>query len=220
MLPILYSFRRCPYAIRARMALHYAGLAYELREVLLSNKPAAMLEASGKGTVPVLCLPDGQVIDESVDVMLWALALNDPDGWLPAEQKGEVSQLIRENDFGFKIHLDHYKYWDRHPQHPQSHYREQAGTFLHRLELRLSANSFLMGDKPGMADFAIFPFVRQFAFVDKAWFDQSPYSRLQLWLQYFLESSLFRVVMRKSPPWQAGDAPLVVAPAQMSLSLA
>lgn len=193
------------------MALHYADVAYELREVLLSKKPEAMLEASAKGTVPVLCLPDGQVLDESVDVMFWALEQSDPDGWLPAEQKAEIADLIRENDFEFKIHLDHYKYWDRYPQHPQSHYREQAENFLHKLEQRLSANRFLLADKQGMADIAIFPFIRQFAFVDKAWFDQSSYSRLKSWLKGFLESSLFKEVMQKSPPWQEGDVPKRVA---------
>jgi len=202
------------------MALHYAGIAYEMREVLLGNKPAAMLHASAKGTVPVLCLPDGQVLDESVDVMFWALGQSDPDGWLPVEQKSEITDLIRENDFEFKTHLDHYKYWERYPPHPQSHYRDQAEKFLHKLEQKLSANNFLLGENPGMADIAIFPFIRQFAFVDKAWFDQLPYSRLQSWLQGFLESSLFNEVMQKFPPWQLGDTPEVVAAPDMRLSLA
>ena len=122
MLPVLYSFRRCPYAIRARMAICYAGVPVELREILLKNKPPGMLAASPKGTVPVLVLPDGRVLDESCDVMRWALAIHDPDNWMDPALSREASRLIAENDGSFKTHLDHYKYADRYPEQTPVHY--------------------------------------------------------------------------------------------------
>ena len=134
MLPILYSFRRCPYAIRARMALHYAGVQVELREILLRDKPASMLAASTKGTVPVLILPEGTVLDESYDVMRWALEQYDPDGWWSDSLGTKISELIQGNDGKFKIHLDHYKYFDRYPEQSMEYYRSQAETFLAILE--------------------------------------------------------------------------------------
>lgn len=199
MLPILYSFRRCPYAIRARMALHYAGLQVELREVLLRDKPVSMLKASTKGTVPVLILPDGQVLDESYEVMRWALAQHDPDHWWMDEREEAIEQLVRFNDGEFKVHLDHYKYFDRFPEHPMAHYRSQAEQFLGVLEQKLTANHFLLGECICLADVAVFPFIRQFAFVDKGWFDQAPYPNLQRWLAFFLTSDNFLAVMEKRP---------------------
>lgn len=201
-LPILYSFRRCPFAIRARMALHYAGVTLELREVLLRNKPPAMLLASAKATVPVLVLPDGRVIDESVDIMRWALESNDPDDWWRNELTKASLALIHQCDFEFKTHLDHYKYADRHPEKPAMFYREQAEGFLAGLEQKLTQNRFLLDDHLTFTDVAIFPFIRQFAMVDKTWFDQAPYPGLQFWLQSLLDSVLFTNVMTKYPPWQ------------------
>lgn len=201
-LPILYSFRRCPFAIRARMALSYAGIQVELREVQLRNKPDAMLTASSKGTVPVLVTPNASVIDESVDIMRWALAQNDPESWLDGDNAQATQDLVMQCDLNFKTHLDHYKYADRHPQHSKDFYRQQAAVFLSKLEQRLSQAPYLMGQHIGFADVAIFPFIRQFAFVDKSWFDQAPYPHLQTWLESFLGSVLFLDVMTKYAPWQ------------------
>ena len=184
------------------MALQYASVDLELREVLLRDKPVAMLEASAKGTVPVLVLPDGRVIDESYDVMRWALAKSDPDGWWQEDLESEANDLVQQNDFVFKEFLDRYKYADRYPEHQQSYYRKKAESFLQLLEQKLTVGSYLLTGKPTFSDVAIFPFVRQFAFVDKAWFDQAPYPKLQVWLQAFLDSELFLSVMTKFPKWE------------------
>ena len=191
------------------MALRYAGISHELREVLLGDKPAEMIQASAKGTVPVLCLPDGTVIDESRDVMVWAVSQHDPENWLPVELLKAAQQLIDSNDDEFKKHLDQYKYWDRYPQQPQEYYRTQAEVFLQLLEGELSRQTFLLGRTVSLADVAIFPFIRQFAFVDKPWFDQAPYPNLQAWLSSWLQSSIFLSVMQKQDPWQSGDCPLL-----------
>lgn len=204
MLPILYSFRRCPYAIRARMAIAYASITLELREVALANKPAAMLAISPKGTVPVLQLSD-RVIDESVEVMRWALSQSDPENWLALDSQQEQSTLIDENDNEFKQWLDKYKYWDRYPEQSQQDYRKKAEKFLSNLELRLQHNSHLLGDNICMADIAIFPFIRQFAFVDKPWFDDADYPSVQRWLNQFLQSKLFEQVMVKQALWQQSN---------------
>lgn len=204
MLPILYSFRRCPYAIRARMAIAYASITLEMREVALANKPAAMLAISPKGTVPVLQLSD-RVIDESIEVMRWALSQSDPENWLAVDSQQEQSTLIEENDNEFKGWLDKYKYWDRYPEQSQQDYRIKAENFLSTLELRLQQNSYLLGDNICMADIAIFPFIRQFAFVDKPWFDDADYPLVQRWLNQFLQSKLFEQVMEKHALWQQPD---------------
>ena len=206
-LPILYSFRRCPYAIRARLAIRASGQQIALREVKLAAKPQALLACSAKATVPVLVLPDGTVIDESRDIMNWALGQHDPENWLPSDQTllKQINALIDMNDGEFKHHLDHYKYADRFPEHPMTFYRQQAESFIAELEARLKMTLFLCGDECSLADMAIFPFIRQFAHVDKAWFDQTDYSQLQAWLDSFLKSSLFLGVMDKYQPWQPGD---------------
>ena len=204
MLPILYSFRRCPYAITARMAIAYASITLEMREVALANKPAAMLAISPKGTVPVLQLSD-RVIDESVEVMRWALSQSDPENWLALDSQQEQSTLIEENDNEFKGWLDKYKYWDRYPEQSQQDYRMKAENFLSTLELRLQQNSYLLGDNMCMADIAIFPFIRQFAFVDKPWFDDADYPSVQRWLNQFLQSKLFEQVMVKQALWQQSN---------------
>lgn len=204
MLPILYSFRRCPYAIRARMAIKYSGVVVELREVILAEKPDDMLVISPKGTVPVLQLPDGRVLDESYDIMHWALVNNDPENWLPEDDNTlqRTKNLIDTNDHSFKKHLDHYKYASRFPEHSTDYYREQSQEFLQQLDNLLVQSSYLAGGRITMADIAIFPFIRQFAFVDKAWFDQSQYKKLQAWLHKILEMELFVGVMKKYPQWQ------------------
>jgi glutathione S-transferase len=208
--PILYSFRRCPYAIRARMALAYSGIAVELREVHLKHKPAAMLEASAKGTVPVLQLPGGRVLDESLAVMRWSLDHADPDHWLLPSQVSEDEELIRHNDGPFKASLDLYKYADRHPEQSQASYREQAMPFLHQLNGALERNRWLLGPQMRLADVALFPFIRQFAMVDRPWFDAAPLDALGAWLDRLLEMELFKSIMLKTEPWVKGQAPVIL----------
>lgn len=213
MLPVLYSFRRCPYAMRARLALHSSGIAVELREVSLRDKPASMLEASPKGSVPVLVLPDGQVIDESWDIMQWALRQHDPEGWLGRNDRyvDAAIPLVRENDTTFKHRLDCYKYPDRYPEYPQIHYRCKAEEFLIQLESRLGGSHGLLDDALSIADVAVFPFVRQFAKVDQAWFTQAPYPKLRHWLKNFIESESFVSVMLKCALWHPGDPPVIMS---------
>ena len=206
--PILYSFRRCPYAIRARLAVAYAGVEVELREVVLKNKPEEMLEASAKGTVPVLVLPDGKVIDESMDVMHWALDHADREHWSSPTATETVEHWIEENDGPFKHWLDRYKYADRHPEHPQEWYREQASAHLSALETALADHPWLHGDQRGFADAALFPFIRQFAFVDMDWFATSPYPNLRAWLNRWLEDPLFLIIMDKYPRWEPDQEPV------------
>ncbi|MFV1993694.1 MAG: glutathione S-transferase [Acidiferrobacterales bacterium] len=203
-LPILYSFRRCPYAIRARMAIVASNVRVEIREVLLAKKPSAMLACSIKGTVPVLILPDGSVIDESMDIMLWALNQHDPHHWLSndAVKRAEINGLIEFNDTDFKIKLDHYKYADRFPAQSMETHRQQVESFLQVLNERLENNRYLTGDDITLADIALFPFIRQCAHVDKTWFYQTHYTNLQAWLDMFLENKLFSDVMTKLPAWQ------------------
>ena len=203
-LPILYSFRRCPYAMRARLAVRIAGLACELREVKLAAKPAAMLDASPKGTVPVLVLGDGTVIAESLDVMRHALAQHDPEGWLEHSD----ADLIARNDGAFKHHLDRYKYPDRHASDPIEH-RSAALAILIDLDTRIAANGQLCGPTRSLADMAILPFVRQFAATDRSWFDAQPLPALRRWLDTHLASDLFTSVMDKHAPWQPGDVVVV-----------
>ncbi len=214
MLPVLYSFRRCPYAMRARLALHSSGTAVELREVSLRDKPESMLAASPKGSVPVLLVPQGQVIDESWDIMRWALQRNDPECWLGQGHRhvDAAEPLVSENDTAFKYWLDRYKYPDRYPEHPQTHYRVMAGQFLLKLESRLSTSRFLLGDERSVADVALFPFIRQFAEVDKDWFAQFPCPNLQRWLNDFLGSARFAAVMTKYAIWHPGDPPVIMSP--------
>ena len=208
--PVLYSFRRCPFAIRARMALYYAGITVEIREVVLKDKPQQMLAASPKGTVPVMVLPEGTVLEESLDIMLWALQQNDPDNWLPVPLEEEVRKLIDCNDFEFKANLDKYKYADRHPEHPPEEYRQRCEKFLLELEQRLTRNKYLLRESISLVDVAIFPFIRQFAMVDWNWFQVSPYLRTLDWLEVFLENVLFKSVMQKIQQWQQGDNPTLL----------
>ena len=205
--PILYSFRRCPYAIRARLALRVSGIQVELREVVLSDKPAAFLAYSEKATVPVLVVDEQLIIDESLDIMYWALEKNDPEDWLVQESSLQqaTEHLLDFNDNEFKSHLDHYKYSDRFPENSMEYYREQGEIFLADLEVRLNKTNYLLGPRPTLVDMAIFPFIRQFAYVDKNWFDQSQYTRLQAWLTQLLEGSLFSSVMAKYEQWQPGN---------------
>lgn len=195
----LYSFRRCPYAMRARMALRYSGVEVQIVEVSLKAKPAEMLALSSKGTVPVLEVT-GQVIDESLAIMRWALAQKDPQDWLLKDDPAGrllMAELIEENDQVFKVHLNRYKYAERYPEQPMEHYRAEGEVFLRRLDERLEGRDYLLAGHPSLADVALMPFVRQFAHVDREWFGQAPYPRLQVWLQRFLESELFTAIMKK-----------------------
>jgi glutathione S-transferase len=205
---IFYSFRRCPYAMRARLAVCYSQVEVELREVVLKDKPMSLLAYSPKGTVPVLITHDKKVIDESRDIMQWALAQNDSKDWLRQNQPNlqtQISSLIDENDNEFKAILDKYKYADRHPEFTETQYREQGSHFLTQLELLLRLHNNLVSDDVSLADIAIFPFIRQFASVDKVWFEQSPYPKLRAWLNQHTSSRLFTDIMYKYPQWSAGD---------------
>ena len=194
-LPVLYSFRRCPYAIRARMAIIYAGIPVEIREVELKNKPQQFLDISPKGTVPVLELANGVVIEESLDIMRWALAQQDTEHWLRVSV--EADRLIQWNDGDFKQYLDRYKYADRYPDFSQAYYRQQAEVFLTELETQLTGSRYLCGNEFSLADVAIFPFIRQFAGVDSDWFRDSAYPALNRWLEAIVATDLFGRVMVK-----------------------
>ena len=202
-LPILYTYRRCPYAMRARMALRYSGIAVEMREITFKDKPRHMLQASPKGTVPVLILEDGQVLEESMDIMHWALAQHDPDDWLikdNAQIAQEAAELIAANDGDFKQELDRYKYAVRFPEQPSQVYRQQGEVFLQQLEVRLTEHACLCRGSVCIADIAIFPFIRQFAAVDAAWFSAAPYPALRQWLEQRTALPLFTAIMEKITP--------------------
>jgi glutathione S-transferase len=209
-LPILYSFRRCPYAMRARLSIRYSGIAVELREIVLRDKPVSMLDYSPKGEVPVLVLADGTVLEESLDIIHWALLKNDPEHWLPADTDllRQAMLLIEENVGRFKHNLDRYKYPERYPDEQGPDYRAGGEVFLQKLEQRLNQYHYLLGKHISIADIAIMPFIRQFAHTDKAWFDQAPYPQLQKWLAGILESELFLSVMDKYPVWKQNDVPI------------
>ena len=200
-LPIIYSFRRCPFAMRARMAVAVSGVQVELREVVLRDKPLKMLEASPKGTVPVLLLPGGGVIDESLDIMRWALAQNDPECWLGSEDQ----ELILATDGPFKQALDRYKYPHRYGISDGTQHRDAAMTHLAQLNDLLTTAPFLGGTKPAFTDNALFPFVRQFAATDADWFSTQPLPALQSWLNGLVHSALFNQIMTRYPQWKAGD---------------
>lgn len=215
-LPVLYSFRRCPYAMRARLAIVAAGLNVEIRELVLRAKPAHMLEISPKGTVPVLWLQDGTVIDESLDVMNWAAGKGFPADWLVlnAEQQQQCDEWIALLDGEFKRNLDRYKY--PHRYHTNDHtcdpieHRAVCEKILAQWNSVLEQQGpFLFGSQPSFADYAILPFIRQFRIADEAWFDTVPgYDALKRWLSAFLESNVLERAMAKYSPWQPGDTPL------------
>lgn len=207
MRPILYSFRRCPYAMRARLALVSAGIETELREIVLRDKAPEFLESSPKGTVPVVVAGD-TIIEESLDIMHWALNRVDPEGWLDFPDDGNA--LIEECDGPFKTALDRYKYQNRHDSDPELE-RENGAVFLRKLDAMLSAVPYLYGDTPRLPDMAIVTFVRQFANTDRIWFDAQDWPHLRDWLDRFTESERFARIMQKYPKWQAGD-PVTVFP--------
>jgi glutathione S-transferase len=198
---VLYSYRRCPYAMRARMALAYSGIAVEIREISLREKPASMLAISPKGTVPVL-QSDGLVIEQSYDIMKWALRQSDPDQWLSKDTESLIDEWVAKNDGPFKKLLDQYKYPDRYPDVQLEETLSQAAAlFLGPINEQLKTNRYLLGPKISLADVALFPFVRQFAMVDPDWIDQSGLNFLKQWLNEHIESPLFLSVMQKYPTW-------------------
>ena len=209
MTAILYSFRRCPYAMRGRMALAISGLDYEHREIILRDKPASMLAYSPKGTVPVFITADGTVIDESIDVVHYALGQNDPEGWLTG-QDAASAQFMADNDGPFKHHLDRYKYASRYSDDAKrgdvdlSH-RADAETYIQKLEERLTTSPYLAGDTRSLADMTIFPFIRQFANTDINWWNgtegEPPYPAVHKWLMGLMGSDLFKQIMTKHPLW-------------------
>ena len=196
---VLYSFRRCPYAMRARMALHYSGVPLSIVEVSLKAKPAQMLAASPKGTVPVLDT-GAEVLEESLDIMRWALTQHDPQDWRlqanpAAAQQAET--LIARNDTTFKAHVNLYKYAERYPEHSREHYRQQAEAWLAELEGLLVGRAYLLADHPSLADAALLPLMRQFAGVEPQWFAEAAYPRVRSWLEGWLASELFKAVMAR-----------------------
>ena len=213
-LPVLYSFRRCPYAMRARLALAVSGQTCELREVVLRHKPQGLLLASPKGTVPVLVLPGGEVLEQSLDIMLWALSQHDPGGWL-APSHGtlvDMLELIAECDGPFKQALDRCKYPSRYPDADIDAERAKAMAWLGALDARLFTQPHLFGSRAALADMAIAPFVRQFAGIDADWWAAQPWPRLQDWLTQWQASDLWASVMHKLPAWVDGTPGVVVAP--------
>ena len=208
-LPILYSFRRCPYAMRARMAIHISGQRCELREVLLRDKPPSMLEYSAKGTVPVLILQDGKVIDESLDVIDWALNLNDPDDWQRSKDKEKTKELIKINDGEFKYHLDRYKYSKRYENEDPEFHRKKCLKFIESINNELNNSEYIFDDNISYADIVLLPFIRQFRIADIEWFDSLPYDNLKKWLSSFLDSSLLNSIMKKYDLWKEGDKSIV-----------
>jgi glutathione S-transferase len=197
--------------MRARLAIAYSGISVELREVVLKDKPASLLAASPKGTVPVLIDEQQTIIDESIDIMQWAIQQNDPDNWfqhLSPEQLELGNELISYNDGEFKYYLDRYKYADRYPEQTEQFYRQQGELFLQKLEQQLANQAYLLAPHITWADIAILPFIRQFASVDKTWFEQANYLKVRNWLNTFIESDRFKQIMPKFKQWHERDTPI------------
>ena len=204
-LPILYSFRRCPYAMRARMAIHISSQKCEIREVLLRDKPPSMLEYSSKGTVPVLVLQSGEVIDESLDVIDWALNLNDPDNWQRSKNNEKTKELIKINDGEFKYHLDRYKYSKRYDNEDPEFHRKKCLSFIEKVNSELQNSKYIFDDAISYIDISLLPFIRQFRIADNEWFDELPYENVKSWLSNFLNSELLKSIMSKHDIWKEGD---------------
>ena len=205
--PVLYTFRRCPYAIRARMALSYSKIKVELKEILLNNRPSELYAVSPKGTVPVLCINNITVIDESLDIMKWALKQNDPNLWISYNKRMQFD-IIEENDNEFKYWLDRYKYFERVPENNRDYYRAKCSEYLTKLNKLLEYNQYLLTNKLLLVDVAIIPFIRQCANVDQYWFEDT-YADLANWLNNIIESNLFVSVMDKYLEYNSGQEPLI-----------
>ena len=214
-IPVIYSFRRCPYAMRARLALLASEQICEHREILLRDKPASMLTLSPKGTVPVMWLPDGRVLDESLDVMYWALHKNDPLGWLGYTSNDILmaTKLIEENDGPFKHHLDRYKYADRYEKENLDMHKNACLETLEKLNTQLNGNDWLFGGEARMVDYALLPFIRQCRIANSEWFDaQTQLEHVHRWLQNFLASDIFNTAMHKYDVWQDDHKPVSFPP--------
>lgn len=212
--PVLYSFRRCPYAMRARLAIQSSGFQCELREIVLRDKASAFLEISPKGTVPVLVLSDGTVLEESLEIMQTVLEDHDPDHWLPkADIRHAVMALIAENDGPFKAHLDRTKYSNRFTakgeQVDLATERAGAMTFIGKLDMMLREHAFLYSNRPNLADMALLPFIRQFAHIDIDWFRGQSVHHVHQWLNNFLSDTLFQAIMSKYEKWEVGQSPIL-----------
>ena len=209
---VLYSFRRCPYCMRAHMALKYAGIRIELREVDLNDLLEQALLVSPEATVPALLLPDATTMTESWEIVKWALEQNDPDNWLGENNEYvlDAEILIETNDFSFKEDLDHYKYADRFPEKTEEEYRAACEEFIEELEDMLAEHRYLLGDRLTLADIGVFPFVRQFSLVDREWFEQAPYPKVRRWLQALIDSELFQQVFKKHALWKEGATAIYV----------
>lgn len=218
-LPILYSLRNCPFAMRARMAIYKAQISVELRDLVLSNKPVEMLNASPKGTVPVVVLSTGSVIEESLDVMLWALTENDPHNLLRDTEplnntislvnKSDIVELVTKYDQQFKPCLEAYKCAKRYHESNLIECREACEIYIQELEQGLAKHRFILDNQESMADIALLPFIRQFAKVERSWYLSSRYVNVRRWLNAYLQSAVFNKVMTKYPLWQAGQEPEV-----------
>lgn len=203
-LPVLYSLRNCPYAMRARLAIYAAKQQVQLRDLVLSNKPAEMLAVSPKGTVPVLVTASNQVIDESLAIMQWAFSQSDPDDYLDSKTPNALAEMlaaIEIFDHEFKGHLEKYRCSKRYHEPSLIADRQQCERYLASLELRLCQYQYLMSDKPSLADLALMPFIRQFARVERQWYLQAPYPKLRQWLNGYLQSRMFSKVMEQHPLW-------------------
>ena len=205
--PILYGFRNCPYCIRVHMALKYAKLKIIFRDVELNDLPAEALAISSHATVPSLLISENEYLDESWDIVKWAAQQNDPDNWLGEnhEYLNDAEMLVETNDYSFKEDLDHYKSADSHPEYPMEYYRQRGEEFLEELNDMLEKNHFLLAPHVTIADIAVFPFIREFAMVDKDWFDKAPYQKLQRWLDFILDTEWFREAIKKHETWQPGS---------------
>ncbi len=204
MLPVLYSLQHCPYAMRARLGLLMAQQQVMLRAITMKNKPEEMLAVSPKGTVPVLILSDSTVIDESLDIMIWALQQNDPEDLLHTDSPSDLPimiELIKRNDKEFKPQLEIYKKSKRFRTGTEIEERRKCEIFIAELELKLSQDGNFVGRKPGLIDYALIPFVRQFSKVNRSWFTQAPYPNLRAWLEGHLQSRLYSKAMAKFPFW-------------------
>ncbi len=213
-LPILYSLRHCPFAMRARLAIFKSQQTVELRDVKLTNKPAAMLAASPKGTVPILVVSTSYIIDESLDVMLWSLGQSDPDNLLLSSiiELSDLLAFIDIYDKEFKPCIERYKCAKRYHEANLEACRNDCEVFIQDLEQRLSKHDFILGKHESLADIAILPFIRQFAKVERQWYVKSSYHNVKRWLNNYLQSALFNKVMAPHPIWVEGSEPVMIGP--------
>lgn len=208
-LPVLYTFRRCPYAIRARFTISYSGIRYIHREILLKKRPKELYDISKKATIPVLQLENDCIIDQSLDIMRWAIVENDKDGWFKNNKVNQL-EMISLNDNIFKIWLDKYKYHSRFPEESKNYYRNKCSVILNKYEEQFKKTRYLLSDKCSLADVAIFPFVKQFKYVDDLWFEDY-YPKTNKWLNLFINSDNFQFIMKKYPIWSPNqDKELII----------